>query len=166
MPDSPGKQRLTKIQRQEVDKLVLHARLSHLTVPETRELIAEKLNLHLSDSWITHLRMKFKSDCKRKLKRLSLDRYEYISNYMELYEKTKNIEAHMWDELEHTERGYQRIICLTKLQDNVVLQVDLLEHLPAITTQQQNYDSAETSGFETMGKSTESEGQQQAPTKF
>lgn len=131
--DNPGKQRLTKIQRQEVENAILNCKLTRMSVQQTQEVIAEKLNIHLSESWITHIRMRFKAKCQKDIKKMGLDRYEFISNYMERIAEVKNMQDKFWEEWAKVKDPVSRINCLREAREQTVLLTDLIEHLPSIS---------------------------------
>lgn len=131
--DNPGKQRLTKIQRQEVEQAILNCKLSRMSVQDTQQTIAEKLNIHLSESWITHIRMRFKAKCQKDIKHMGLDRYEFISHYMERIAEVRNLQAKFWEEWAKIQDPVSRINCLKEAREQTVLLTDLIEHLPNIS---------------------------------
>lgn len=158
MTDIPGRQRLSRIQRQEVEKIILNAKLSNLSIGQTQQIIQERLNILLSESWITHIRMKFKADCKKQLKKLSLDRYEFISHYMERIAEVKNLQTKFWEAYNKVNDPFQRIQCMKEAREQTVLLLDLLEHLPIIATVNTN-DFAETYGSQNVSEENPAEDQ-------
>lgn len=164
--DNPGKQRLTKIQRNEVESIIQNAKLTRLSVQDTQQLIAEKLNIHLSESWITHIRMRFKANCQKQIKKMGLDRYEFISHYMERIAEIKNLQDKFWEEWNRIEDPFQRIACLREAREQTVLLVDLIEHLPQIS----QVDITQTQRLELTASNTgsrSSDNQEEQPsTKF
>lgn len=160
MTDIQGKQRLTKIQRQEVESAILNAKLSLLSVQDTQQLIKDKLNIHLSESWITHIRMRFKAKCQKDIKRLGLDRYEFISHYMERIAEVKNLQTKFWEEWAKVKDPATRINCLREAREQTVLLTDLIEHLPNIS----QVDITQTQRLE-ISSSREPE-REQPSTKF
>lgn len=156
--DNPGKQRLTKIQRQEVEQIILNAKLSRLSVQETQRIISTKLNIHLSETWITHIRMRFKANCQKEVKRMGLDRYEFMSHYMERIAEIKNLQTKFWEEWKKIDDPATRINCLKEAREQTVLLTDLIEHLPSIS----QVDITQTQRFEISSNSEP----EQPSTKF
>jgi hypothetical protein len=162
--DSPGKQRLSRIQRKEVEDTILNCKLSRMSVQDTQRTISEKLNIHLSESWITHIRMKFKRKCQDDIKRMGLDRYEFISHYMERIAEVRNLQQKFWEEWNKINDPISRINCLREAREQTVLLTDLIEHLPSISqvdvTQTQRFEAHFSSG------SSSNKDEDQPPTRF
>ena len=130
-----------------------------MSVQDTQQTIAEKLNIHLSESWITHIRMRFKAKCQRDIKKMGLDRYEFISNYMERIAEVRNLQEKFWQEWLKITDPVQRINCLREAREQTVLLTDLIEHLPNIS----QVDITQTQRLEITATQPEPENR---PTEF
>jgi|SRR5215831_17311222 len=134
MSDHKGRIRLTKAQRETVDQIVLNGKLSKLTLQQTQDQIQKATNLQLSESWIAHIRYGFKKDCQKQIKKLALDRYEFISHYMERIAEVKNLQQKFWEAYMQIEDPFKQILSLKEAREQTVLLLDLIEHLPLVAT--------------------------------
>ena len=127
----PG-QGYTKLQRQDVENLVVFCKLSRLTVAETQKAIYEKLHLTISEDWISHIRGKTKQGAMKRLKSLQQDQYEFILTYMERIDEVKAMQDHFWNNFMLLDDPIDRINSLKEARELTVLLTDLIEHLPII----------------------------------
>ena len=124
--------RLTKLQRIDLDQLVLFCKLSRFTVGETQQAISEKLGLLISEDWINHIRSKYKAACKSRLLHLQRDQYDYMFHYLQRIDEVYNLQDKFWQDYKQIEDPIARINCLKEAREQTVLLTDLIEHLPII----------------------------------
>jgi Asp-tRNA(Asn)/Glu-tRNA(Gln) amidotransferase C subunit len=122
----------TKLQRQDIENLVMYCRLSRLSVAETQQLINDKLGFLLSIDWINHLRNNARTNYRRQLNRMMKEQYEFIFHYMERIEEVKNQQNEFWKNYHQIKDPISRINSLKEARDQTVLLTDLIEHLPII----------------------------------
>jgi DNA phosphorothioation-dependent restriction protein DptG len=127
----PG-QGYTKLQRQDVENLVIFCKLSRMTLAETQKAVYEKLHLTISEDWISHIRGHTKQGAMGRLKKLQQDQYEFILTYMERIDEVKAMQDHFWQEFNKINDPIERINSLKEARELTVLLTDLIEHLPII----------------------------------
>lgn len=155
------KQRLTKTEREAVDSIVNNCKMSRLTAIETSDIIKERLNITLSESWIARIRMRQKTSTKSRIFKLTKDRYEFIRHYLDRIDEIKNLQAKFWEEYFKIEDPVSRINSLKEAREQTVLLTDLIEHLPQVS----QVDITQTQRLE-IATTNSSEQQQEQPTKF
>jgi len=122
----------TKLQRQDIENLVMYCRLSRLTAAETQQVINDKLGFLLSIDWINKIRNNTKTTYRRQLNRMMKEQYEFIFHYMERIDEVKNQQNEFWKNYHQIKDPISRINSLKEARDQTVLLTDLIEHLPII----------------------------------
>jgi hypothetical protein len=122
----------TKLQRQDIENLVMYCRLSRLTAAETQQVISDKLGFLLSIDWINKIRNNTKTTYRRQLNRMMKEQYEFIFHYMERIDEVKNQQNEFWKNYHQIKDPISRINSLKEARDQTVLLTDLIEHLPII----------------------------------
>ena len=122
----------TKLQRQDIENLVMYCRLSRLTAAETQQVISDKLGFLLSIDWINKIRNNTKTSYRRQLNRMMKEQYEFIFHYMERIDEVKNQQNEFWKNYHQIKDPISRINSLKEARDQTVLLTDLIEHLPII----------------------------------
>src|SRR5690242_19441963 len=122
----------TKLQRQDIENLVMYCRLSRLTAAETQQVINDKLGFLLSIDWINKIRNNARTTYRRQLNRMMKEQYEFIFHYMELIDEVKNKQNEFWKNYHQIKDPISRINSLKEARDQTVLLTDLIEHLPII----------------------------------
>ena len=156
--------KLTKLQRIDLDQLVLFCKLGRLTVGETQKVINEKLGLLISEDWINHIRGKYKTACKTRLLHLQRDQYDYIFHYIQRIDEVYHQQDEFWTNYKQLKDPQARINSLKEAREQTVLLTDLIEHLPIIAgLKVTSNDITQTQRYQAATEAAETEQQQQQP---
>jgi hypothetical protein len=69
---------MSKLNRYQKAELIINAAVRRLSVPETQQLVRDKLHVDLSYDYISSLRAKLKENCTKELRSLQQDRDHYL----------------------------------------------------------------------------------------
>lgn len=131
--------KLTKLQRDRLRRYVLDGMLMRLSPEENLIYIRSKINLKLSDRYVRHMRNKLKQERLEEYKKLKMQRYDFVLQYLERIEEIRNLQKKQWDMFNDNEGNViTQQMCLKELHSLTNSLANLYDILPAISLTESN----------------------------
>jgi hypothetical protein len=124
----------TSSQQHQVRQLIFECSIAKMFSFQTQQVLKDKLDVHVTISWINRIKTDFKEDARREYYHLLTDNFAYKYLTMEVMQQLHEIIKQQWD-IANNNKGKSDLIALkaySELRESVLRVSEFYKYLPEV----------------------------------